>query len=113
MYFKKRIPWFYFVSVLALFLILTGFTELQAASEFDQSFFETMKWRSIGPYRGGRVTTVAGVPGNPLVYYMGTTGGGVWKTKDAGQTWFCVSDGYFKTGSIGAVAVSESDPNVI
>lgn len=79
---------------------------------YDQSLYEGIKWRSIGPYRGGRAGTVSGVVGQSNVYYMGTAGGGVWKTIDAGSTWFCISDGYFG-GSIGAVAVSESDPNVI
>lgn len=77
------------------------------------SVFKAVKWRNIGPFRGGRSVTSAGVVGNPLVYYMGTTGGGVWKTTDAGLTWSNISDGYFKTGSVGAIAVAESDPNVI
>jgi len=67
----------------------------------------------IGPYRGGRVTTVAGVPDNPMLYYMGATGGGVWKTENAGTTWENISDEFFKVGTIGAVAVSESDNNVL
>ncbi len=72
-----------------------------------------MKWRNIGPFRGGRSTTVCGVPSNTLVYYMGTTGGGVWKTEDGGGTWRNISDGYLKTGSVGAIAVAPSDPNVM
>ncbi len=75
--------------------------------------FKTLVWRNVGPTRGGRSVTSSGVKGNPLTYYMGTTGGGVWKTEDAGLTWNNISDGFFKTGSVGAVAVSESDPNVI
>lgn len=71
-----------------------------------------MEWRLVGPFRGGRAGTVTGILNNPNVYYMGTAGGGVWKTEDAGNTWFCVSDGYFG-GSIGTVAVSDSDPNII
>ena len=67
-----------------------------------ESRFQALRWRSIGPYRGGRVTAVAGVPGQPNVYYFGATGGGVWKTDDAGVSWLPVSDGYFKTGSVGA-----------
>ncbi|MDP4998072.1 MAG: glycosyl hydrolase [Saprospiraceae bacterium] len=82
------------------------------APAFDESLFGGMQWRQVGPYRGGRAGTVTGVPGQPNIYYMGTAGGGVWKTKDGGNTWFCVSDGYFG-GSIGAVAVAESDPNVV
>ena len=71
-----------------------------------------MEYRLIGPFRGGRAGTVTGVANNTNLYYMGTAGGGVWKTTDAGNTWQCISDGYFG-GSIGAVAVSESDPNII
>ncbi len=63
--------------------------------------------------RGGRVTAVAGVPGNQQLYYMGSTGGGVWRTADAGATWTNISDGFFEAGSIGALAVAESDPNII
>ena len=77
------------------------------------SHFQPVVWRSIGPFRGGRSVTATGVIGDPLTYYMGTTGGGVWKTTDAGTNWTNISDGYFKTGSVGAVAVSASDPNVI
>jgi photosystem II stability/assembly factor-like uncharacterized protein len=70
-------------------------------------------WRNIGPHRGGRSVAVAGVPGQPFVYYFGGTGGGVWKTTDAGITWKPVSDGQLATGSVGAIAVAESDPNVV
>jgi photosystem II stability/assembly factor-like uncharacterized protein len=77
------------------------------------SIFKTVKWRSIGPFRGGRSNAACGVVGDTRTYYMGTTGGGLWKTDDMGITWRNVSDGYFKSGSIGAVAVAESDPNVV
>lgn len=77
------------------------------------SVFKPLKWRNVGPFRGGRSVTSCGVESNPQVYYMGTTGGGVWKTENAGWTWFNVSDGFFKTGSVGAVAVAGSDPNVV
>jgi photosystem II stability/assembly factor-like uncharacterized protein len=76
-------------------------------------YFKPVKWRCIGPFRGGRSNCATGVVGNPAVYYEGTTGGGVWKTEDMGITWKNVSDGYFKTGSVGAVAVAESDPNIV
>ncbi|MHC4067458.1 MAG: WD40/YVTN/BNR-like repeat-containing protein, partial [Planctomycetota bacterium] len=79
---------------------------------YDTTLFNGLKWRMVGPYRGGRSTAVAGVPGQPFLFYQGTTGGGVWRTTDAGQTWENISDGYFG-GSIGAVAVAGSDPNVI
>jgi photosystem II stability/assembly factor-like uncharacterized protein len=76
-------------------------------------YFKPIKYRSIGPFRGGRSVCATGVIGDPLTYYMGTTGGGVWKTDDAGQHWKNISDGFFGTGSVGAVAVSASDPNVV
>ena len=69
------------------------------------SLANALRWRSIGPYRGGRVTAV--------VYYMGATGGGVWKTDDAGTTWNNVSDGFFRSGSVGAIAVAQSDANIV
>ena len=71
-----------------------------------------LRFRNVGPHRGGRVAAVTGVRGQPLVHYMGATGGGVWKTTDGGSTWANVSDGFFG-GSIGAVAVAPSDPNVV
>jgi photosystem II stability/assembly factor-like uncharacterized protein len=83
------------------------------AARFDENLFKAMSWRSIGPFRGGRVTAVAGIPGQTQTYYFGATGGGVWKSEDGGLNWRNVSDGYFKTGSVGAVAVSEWDPNVV
>ena len=84
----------------------------QAQVSYAEDYYNAMEWRLVGPFRGGRAGTVTGVLNNPNVYYMGTAGGGVWKTEDAGNTWFCISDGYFG-GSIGSVAVSESDPNII
>lgn len=78
----------------------------------DQALFESLKFRSIGPFRGGRSAACAGVRGNPMLYYMGAAGGGVWKTEDAGSTWKNISDGFFG-GSIGAIAVAPSDPNII
>ena len=77
------------------------------------SLFHGLKWRNIGPFRGGRSVTSTGVIGEPHTYYMGSTGGGVWKTTDDGITWKKISDGFFKTGSVGAIAVSESDTNII
>lgn len=74
--------------------------------------FDGMKWRLIGPFRGGRSAAVTGVPGKPNLFYMGSTGGGVWKTQDGGQTWVNISDSSFG-GSVGAVAVSEYDNNVL
>jgi len=75
--------------------------------------YEGLKFRNIGPFRGGRSVAVTGVKGNPLLYYMGSTGGGIWKTADAGVSWQNISDGQLKTGSVGAIAVAPSDHNVI
>jgi photosystem II stability/assembly factor-like uncharacterized protein len=83
------------------------------AAGYDTSLYRAMKWRNIGPFRGGRSTAVAGVPNQPLIYYFGGTGGGVWKTEDGGLNWKNISDGFFKTGSVGAIEVASSDPNVI
>lgn len=77
------------------------------------SYFKPVKWRSIGPFRGGRSVSSCGVVGDMATYYMGTTGGGLWKTDDMGLTWNNISDEFFKTGSVGAVAVAESDHNVV
>src|SRR5437870_142059 len=72
-----------------------------------------LKLRCIGPYRGGRVAAVTGVPGRPLTFYFGGTGGGVFRTNDAGAHWEPISDKDLATGSVGAIAVAESDPNVV
>lgn len=74
---------------------------------------KAVTWRCIGPPRGGRVVAVAGDPVNPAVFYFGACAGGVWKTDDAGTYWSNISDGYLKTSSVGAIAVADSDPNVI
>ncbi|NVJ72827.1 MAG: glycosyl hydrolase, partial [Flavobacteriaceae bacterium] len=89
---------------------------LLATNSFAQDLNEVLKavkFRNIGPFRGGRANGSSGVVSDPLTYYMGTTGGGVWKTTDAGQRWENISDGFFKTGSVGAVSVSESNPNIV
>ncbi len=83
-----------------------------AKTAVDPALFKAMKWREVGPYRGGRVAAVTGLAADRNTYYFGGTGGGVWKTTDGGRTWKNVSDGFFG-GSIGAVAVSDWDPNVV
>jgi photosystem II stability/assembly factor-like uncharacterized protein len=80
---------------------------------YDPVLFNAMEYRMIGPYRGGRSTAVTGTPADPYTFFMGTTGGGVWKTEDAGSTWENISDGSFDVASIGAVEVAGADPNVI
>lgn len=79
---------------------------------YPEALYSSIEYRSIGPHRGGRSAAVTGVPGEPNLFYMGATGGGVWKTLDGGRSWENISDGYFG-GSIGAVEVAKSDPNVI
>lgn len=101
---------------LATALISPGYAQKKskavAGSPYDTLLLSGMQWRSIGPYRGGRSCTATGIASQPNTFYFGSVGGGVWKTTDAGQSWKNISDGYFG-GSIGAVAVSEADPNVI
>ena len=80
---------------------------------YSPALWSGLRYRMIGPLRGGRVTAVTGVPSQPYTFYMGSTGGGVWKTTDAGHSWQNISDAYFKVASIGAVDVSLSDPNVV
>src|SRR5215208_3126888 len=82
-------------------------------TSFDLSRFQEMRYRQIGPARGGRVTAVTGVASQPHTFYMGSTGGGVWKTTNAGMTWENVSDGFFEAGSMGAIDVADSDPSII
>ncbi len=98
---------------IALFVIvsLLGNTAL-GANKYDESLFKDMKWRLIGPYRGGRVLAVTGVPGDPYTFYFGGVAGGVWRTTDGGLNWNSLFD---KEGvsSVGAIAVAESNPNVI
>ena len=83
------------------------------ATGVRESLLETLDWRLVGPHRGGRVVAVAGAVSNRETFYFGACAGGVWKTTDGGVFWRNVSDGYFNTAAIGAIAVSESDPNVV
>jgi photosystem II stability/assembly factor-like uncharacterized protein len=103
---------------LLLLFLLVSFFAVQLSAQTTQpndynAVFKALKWRSIGPFRGGRSNCGTGVVGDPKTYYMGTTGGGLWKTDDMGISWRNISDGFFKTGSVGAVAVAESDSNVV
>src|SRR5215212_6973130 len=85
-----------------------------AAQPKQPDLLKALQYRSIGPYRGGRSAAVAGVPSQPFVYYYGATGGGVWKSTDGGINWDSVSDGsVFGTGSVGAIGISDSDPNTV
>ncbi len=106
--------------LLAFFLCLPYASDAQrrkaeqtvSTVSYEEKIYDALEWRGIGPFRGGRSAAVTGVADQPNLFYMGATGGGVWRTKDGGNTWESISDGHFG-GSIGAVAVAESDPNVI
>ncbi|MCA6407437.1 MAG: glycosyl hydrolase, partial [Cytophagales bacterium] len=100
------------IFLLAGGIVLAQKKEAKTTLTFDEKLYSALEWRSIGPYRGGRSAAVTGVPGKPNLFYMGATGGGVWRTNDAGNTWTNISDGFFGS-SIGSVAVSEWDNNVI
>ncbi|MEL6813163.1 MAG: hypothetical protein AAFP76_17720, partial [Bacteroidota bacterium] len=93
----------FFISFLSFFITYTIISQ----------DFEAYQYRSVGPERGGRVTTVTGTPMLPGTFYLGATGGGVWKSEDYGTTWKNVSDGYFDTPSIGAIEVAVNDPNIV
>ncbi len=88
-------------------------TPAAAAPALDSTAFRALRWRNVGPFRGGRAVAVAGIASQPMTYFAGYTGGGLWRTDDAGINWRNISDGWFRTGAIGSVAVAPSDPNVI
>ncbi len=105
--------------LLLLICFMPAFCPATAQTKKDTStnelntWFKPVKWRNIGPFRGGRSVAASGAVGDIHTYYMGTTGGGLWKTTDMGLNWANISDGFFTTGSVGAVAVAENDPNII
>ncbi|MBI4475355.1 MAG: hypothetical protein HY646_22010, partial [Acidobacteria bacterium] len=99
--------------VLAIVIASLAGAQSQNNTIVDQKLYQDLRWRSIGPHRGGRVTAVSGVRTQPNTFYMGTVGGGVWKTTNYGITWAPVTDGQISTGSIGAIAVSDSNPEVV
>lgn len=79
----------------------------------NKAFYENLVWRNIGPIRGGRSLGSAGSPSRPNEYYFGATGGGLWKTTDGGNEWEAVTDGQITSSSVGAVAVSETNPDIV
>jgi len=94
-------------------MLAQGAATNQPAGAVDQAFLSGLRWRTIGPPRGGRSIAVSGSTSRPHEYYFGATGGGLWKTTDGGNTWRPVSDTFFKTSSVGAVAVAESNPDIV
>ncbi|MEO0559111.1 MAG: glycosyl hydrolase, partial [Bacteroidota bacterium] len=97
---------------LSFLLVVLALAAADVHAQIDSTLFGSLDYRLVGPFRGGRASGVAGIAGDPLTYYQGVTGGGVWRTRDGGGSWENISDGYFG-GSIGSVAVAPSDPNVI
>jgi len=100
-----------FIAIVCV-LIFAGLVRRAAAQQYDEKLYSEMRWRNIGPFRGGRTVAVTGVPGQPNVFYMAAVNGGVWKTTDYGETWKPIFDGQ-PSGSVGALAVAPSDPNII
>lgn len=96
-----------------LLMTITGFSQSASLNMPDSAYFSALTYRNIGPTRGGRVTTVSGVASKPGTFYMGSTGGGVWKTEDYGITWDNISDGYFASPSIGSIDVYQPDPDIM
>ncbi|PPK85650.1 photosystem II stability/assembly factor-like uncharacterized protein [Neolewinella xylanilytica] len=99
--------------VLLCFLVSQALPAQGAADTSRSERYKSLEFRNIGPYRGGRTNAVTGVPGQPLRYYFGGVGGGIFRSDDAGQSWRNISDGQLNTGSIGALVIAPSDPNVI
>ncbi|MDH5474727.1 MAG: glycosyl hydrolase [Cyclobacteriaceae bacterium] len=96
-----------------LLIFIAFFIAISSSAQKEEDYFKPVKYRNIGPFRGGRSVSATGVIGDPLTYYMGTTGGGLWKTEDAGQRWNNISDGFFEMGSVGAISASESHPHIL
>jgi photosystem II stability/assembly factor-like uncharacterized protein len=103
----------YALALLAAGSMLAGTAIVADAQTYDAKQWSGLRYRHVGPWRGGRVTTVTGVPSQPRTFYMGTVGGGVWKTTDAGYKWVNMTDGQISVGPIGAVAVADSNPDIV
>lgn len=105
-------PFRLFSVLLFSFLCCGIFSEVTQAQTYDESLYSGLEYRLVGPFRGGRSAAVTGVPGKPNLFYFGSTGGGIWESKNGGREWKNISDGFFG-GSIGAIEVAQDDPNVI
>ncbi len=101
------------VAAAGVWMVLAVGAEAQTAAGLDAAQWSGMRYREVGPVRGGRVTAVTGVPSQPMTFYMGTVGGGVWKTTDAGQHWANVTDGQLAVGPVGAVEVAQTNPAIV
>jgi photosystem II stability/assembly factor-like uncharacterized protein len=119
-FFSNLFRFGFLITILTLLIPVSGFSQKVKKSSnnnkqatVSDSLFNGLKWRNIGPFRGGRSLAVAGHADQPLTYYFGATGGGVWKTIDGGNDWRPISDSVFKSSSVGAITVAPSDPNVV
>ncbi|HEV2491350.1 MAG TPA: hypothetical protein VGT03_16215 [Candidatus Acidoferrales bacterium] len=102
-----------FLSFFILLAAFSVFAPRASAQQFDPNLYSGMRWRQIGPFRAGRVSAVAGIAGNPAVYYMGTPGGGIWETTDGGVVWNPISDHQIDVASIGALEVAPSNSRIL
>jgi photosystem II stability/assembly factor-like uncharacterized protein len=107
-----------YTTLLCIVLLTFTFQNLTSQNsnldtQIPEDFYNQLEWRNIGPYRGGRSLGAAGSPGRPNEYYFGATGGGLWKTVDGGTEWFPVTDGQVTSSSVGAVAVAETNPDIV
>src|SRR5215203_6417583 len=100
-------------SLLLIFILFVLAIPARSQSSVDPAFFNGLRYRLVGPARGGRVTTVTGVPSQPATFYMGVASGGLFKTTDSGVTWTPITDGKVPVASMGAIAVADTDPNII
>src|SRR5262245_45754564 len=100
-------------SVFIIVIILTLGVRAQQAPPINPDLFAGLRWRNIGPFHGGRVSAVTGVIGQPGVFYLGAPAGGIWKTTNAGVSWFPIFDQFTNVDSIGAIQVAPSDPNIV
>src|ERR1043166_5546341 len=94
-------------------LSFLAFAAIGLSQGYDPANYSSLQWKNVGPNRGGRSIACTGVRTRPAEYYFGATGGGLWKSTDSGESWRCVTDGFLNTSSVGAVAVSDSNPDIV
>jgi photosystem II stability/assembly factor-like uncharacterized protein len=110
---KHPVNWLAFMTFVLLANTVFAQAPDRQGSVFHAPLFNELQWRNVGPFRGGRSVTATGVTGQPMTYFMGTTGGGLWKTTDGGLKWKNISDNFFNSGSIGAIAIAPTNSEII